>query len=151
MGFVYRLQKVYELRERKLKEQERRVIDAQDRLRKVEAKIVAKRTEIRTMQADMQQAHFTMLEVYDRFLYKLAQDLEELAYEKQRAQDHLAYQKQLLIKAQADLEALTKHKESAKEVWLEEEKVRDMRQMDEVAGQRYFRATQERLLEELEE
>ena len=63
---------------------------------------------------------------------------------------------QLLIKAQAELEALVKHKERTHEEWLEEEKQKELKLMDEIAGQRFFRSKEanleaDRLIEELAE
>lgn len=149
--FRYRLQKVLELREKKLKAQELEVVKAQDALRLVDKKIQAKRDEIRGLYQQMQGVPAQMFEVYDRYIYKLHDDLEDLQLERQYAEARLKEERQKLVQAQADVEALQKHKESAKEVWLEEEKARELKQMDEIAGQRYFRDQQSKLLEELQE
>jgi flagellar protein FliJ len=140
--FVYRLKKVYELRERKKKEQEQRVIDAQNRLREIQQEIEAKREEIRTQRHDMMTAHHTMMTFYDNYLYQLNKDLEILYQKLEQAKERVDYEKKLLLKAQADMEALIKHREMAMEEWVEEEKRIEMRMLDEVAGQRYFRNQQ---------
>lgn len=145
--FVYRLQKVFELRERKKKEHEQRVVDAQKRVREVETAIEEKRNEIRMVHRNMLNSPHTMMAAHDQFIHHLNEQLEELYNELARAKEALEYERQLLIKAQADLEALVKHQEKAKEEWLEDEKRREMKMLDEIAGQRYFRA---KLQEELD-
>lgn len=145
--FVYRLQKVFELRERKKKEHEQRVIDAQKRVREVETAIEEKQNEIRMVHQNMLTSPHTMMAAHDQFIHHLNEQLVELHQELARAKEALEYERQLLIKAQADLEALIKHQEKAKEEWLEDEKRREMKMLDEIAGQRYFRA---KLQEELD-
>jgi flagellar FliJ protein len=149
--FVYRLQKVYELRERKKKDQEQRVIDAQKRVRDVELAIEEKKNEIRTSRKNMLSSPHTLMAAYDEFLHLLNQQLDGLYEDLELARQALEYERQLLIKAQADLEALVKHKDKAREEWLEEEKRLELKMLDEVAGQRYYRAQQVRMEEELEE
>jgi flagellar FliJ protein len=149
--FVYRLQKVYELRERKKKEQEQRVIDAQKRVREAEDAVQAKKEEIRETRKSMLSSAHTLMAIHDEFLHRLNQQLDALYEELEMAKRRLEHERQLLIKAQADLEALVKHKEKAHEEWLEEEKRLEMKQLDEIAGQRYFRAQQAKMEELLEE
>jgi flagellar export protein FliJ len=89
----------------------------------------------------------TLMAAHDEFIYHLNDQLEQLYDDLARAKDALEYERQLLIKAQADLEALVKHKDKAREEWLEEQKKMEMKMLDEIAGQRYFRA---KLQEELD-
>lgn len=145
--FVYRLQKVFELRERKKKEHEQRVIDAQKRVRDVETAIEDKKNEIRMVRKNMLASPHTLMAAHDQFIHHLNDQLEQLYDDLARAKEALEYERQLLIKAQADLEALVKHKEKAREEWLEEEKKLELKMLDEIAGQRYFRA---KLQEELD-
>lgn len=149
--FVYRLQKVYELRERKKKDQEQRVVEAQAKVREVEAMIEAKKNEIRLIRQSMLNTPHTLFAAHDDFLYKLNHELDGLYRNLEMAKQRLAYERELLVKAQAELEALAKHKEKAYEEWQEEEKQQEMKMLDEVAGQRYFRAQQAALLEEEEQ
>lgn len=138
--FVYRLQKVFELRERKKKEQEQRVIDAQKKVRAVEAAIEEKRKESREVQNNMLNSPHTLMAVHDQYLHTLNQKIELLHMDLTMAQQELHEERQRLIKAQADLEALIKHREKMEEEWREEEKRLELKMLDEVAGQRYFRA-----------
>lgn len=146
--FVYRLQKVFEIRERKKKEQERRVQQARERVAKIEQEIQAKKHEIRVLRNNMLTAPHVLLEAHDIFIHKLNEELAQLYMDLEVAKQQLEYEKQLLIKAQAELEALVKHKEKAYEEHMEEEKRKEMKMLDEVAGQRYFRSQQETLAEE---
>ena len=68
MPFIYRLQKVQELRERRKQEQERRVQKARERVRQVEHAIEAKKTEIRQVRENMLIAGHMMLQASDLFL-----------------------------------------------------------------------------------
>jgi flagellar FliJ protein len=148
--FVYRLQKVFELRERKKKEQERRVQEAKARVARIQEEIQAKKHEIRVLRQNMLTAPHILMESHDIFIHALNEQLEQLYRDLEMAKQQLEYEKQLLIKAQAELEALVKHKEKTYEEYLEEEKRKEMKLLDEVAGQRYFRAQQEQLAEETE-
>jgi flagellar FliJ protein len=149
--FVYRLQKVFELRERKKKEQEQRVIEAQKAVRRVEQAIEEKYQERRQVKEHMLSSPSLMMAVSDRFLHHLNQQIDELREQLRQAQLKLEAERRLLTKAHADLEALIKHKEKMLEEWRDEEKRLELKQLDEVAGQRYFRAQQEQRLQELED
>lgn len=138
--FAYRLQKVFELRERKKKQQEQRVIEAQRHVRDIELAIEEKKNEMRIVQQNMRTAPHTLMTAHDDFLQHLNIQLDMLYDDLRQAQAILEEERKLLIKAQADLEALNKHKEKAREEWLEEEKRQEMKVLDEVGGQRYFRA-----------
>jgi flagellar export protein FliJ len=146
--FVYRLQKVFELRERKKKQQEQRVLEAQAAVKTAELVLEQHYQKLEELAVFMKTAPPSFYENYDR--YKEQQKLEEAQLKQniQFAEENLAHQKQLLIKAQADVEALVKHKEKAREEWLEEEKYREMKQLDEIGGQRYFRQQDAQRLEE---
>ena len=141
-GFRYRLQKVFELRERKKKEQEQKVIQAQNRVKEIENQIEEKKNEIRLMRENMLSSHHTLMTVHDAYIHKLNDELDELYIDLDLARQRLAYEKRKLVKAQADLEALVKHKDKVREEWLEEQKRIEMKQLDEVAGQRFFRQKQ---------
>lgn len=145
--FIYRLQKVFELRERKKKEQERRVAAARARVIQIEQDIQAKRHEIRVLHNNMLTAPHLLMEAHDIYIHILNEQLEQLERDLELAKQQLQYEKQLLVKAQAELEALVKHKEKTYEEYLEEEKRKEMKLLDEIAGQRYFRAQLEQEME----
>jgi flagellar protein FliJ len=149
--FIYRLQKILDLRERKKKQQEQRVLEAQAAVKLAEQALEAHHDKARQLAQFMRSAPATMYQGYDD--YKPVEKAEEdrLKQDIQLAVDNLEHQKRLLIKAQADVEALLKHKDKAREDWLEDEKYREMKQLDEIGGQRYFRQQQANLIESGEE
>lgn len=138
--FQYRLQKVVEIRERKVKQQEQKVIEARARVQDAVQRVVHKKQEIVDAQKHMMTSLNTMMVFHDKFIHRCYEELEVLVYEKQEADAYLLEQGKILIKFQADVEALVKHKEKAFEEWKDEEKRAEMKIMDEVASQRYFRA-----------
>lgn len=149
--FVYRLQKVFELRERKKKEQEQRVVEAQKKVRKIELEIEEKNSEIRLVGESMRNSPHTMMAAHDSFIHHLNGELTVLGTRLTSANKRLSNEREALQKAQAELEALIKHKEKAYEEWQEDEKKRELKMLDEVAGQRYFRAQEEIQLDEAEQ
>jgi flagellar export protein FliJ len=141
--FVYRLQKVYELRERKKKEQEQRVQEAQAAVRAAEARLQANLQEQAGVIEQMRISPPMMLEMGDRFLQRLREKHVELRQEKEVAQQKLKEEEDLLKIRHQELEALEKHKERCLEEWKEEEKAIEMKMLDEIGSQRYFRNQQE--------
>ncbi len=141
--FVYRLQKVFELRERRVKEQEQRLIKARRIVQEIEDKIEEKKNEIRLLRQNMLTAPHTLMGSHDEYIHKCNHDLDQLDIDLQEAEARRLEEAQRLVQYQAELEALEKHKEKSLEEWKEEQKQTEMKQMNEVAGQRYFRATLE--------
>jgi flagellar export protein FliJ len=148
--FVYRLQKVFELRERKKKQQEQRVLEAQTQVKLAEQALDAHFQKMAEVADFMRTAAPSFWANYDRFKEEQKGVEDQLRQNIALAKDYLHLQQQLLIKAQADVEALVKHRDKAKEEWMEEEKIRELRQMDEIGSQRYFRQQQAQLEEAAE-
>lgn len=141
--FKYRLQKVVEIRERKVKEQEQRVIEAKRALAEVDQRIDAKKNELRMAQQSMRSTSHLLLGAHDDYIHKCYADLDELAEERKEAEAKVLEEAKLLTQYQADVEALVKHKEKALEEWKDEEKRKELKQLDEVASQRFFRAQEQ--------
>jgi flagellar export protein FliJ len=141
--FVYRLQKVYALRERKVKQQEQRVVEAQNRVNAIIADIEAKKNEVRLLAENMAQSHHTLLAAHDAFIHDLHQVIDRRYQDLAMAKQELALEKQRLVEYQAELEALVKHRDKQKEAWQAEQNMLEMKQLDEVGSQRYFRAQAE--------
>jgi flagellar export protein FliJ len=148
--FVYRLQKVYEMRERKKKEQEQRVQEAHSAVRQANAKLQANQQEQATVAQQLQESPPMMLAMIDRYLQSLRDKRVTLLEEKQQAEATLKEEEKKLSICHQELEALEKHKERCKEEWLEEEKAIEMKMLDEIGSQRYFRQQQEARLEAIE-
>lgn len=138
--FVYRLQKIFELRERRVKQQEQRVIEARRHVQEIEAAIEEKKNEIRLLRQNMLTAPHTLMSSHDEYIHKCNHDLDQLYDDLEAAKRRLREETQLLVKYQSELEALEKHKEKSREAWFEEQKRLEMKQLDEVASQRFFRA-----------
>jgi flagellar protein FliJ len=151
MPFRYKLQKLYGMRERKKKEQEQVVQEAEAAVRKVQAKLNAKLQEQADVRQQRQQIDAMMLEGIDLYLQHLVVKIQEIQVEVDQAKQKLKDEEALLAQYHMELEALEKHKEKAKETWLEEEKAREMKVLDEIASQRYFRQMVERAAEEAED
>jgi len=149
--FVYRLQKIYELRERRVKEQEQKVIEARRRVQEKQAEIEAKKHEMHLIRENMLQASHLLMGDHDRYLYKCNMDLDRMQEELVVRQKKLKEENKLLLQYQAELEALEKHKEKAQEEWQEEQKQLELKTLNEVASQRFFRQTQAKEAEEAEE
>ena len=140
--FVYRLKKVFELRERRVKEQEQKVIDAKKVVAEIQAKIDDKKKEAVLVRQNMATTPHTLLEAHHVYIQKCNKDVRLLEMDKNEANAKVKVETDELKKRQAELEALEKHKEKAKEEWLEEQKAIEMKKLDEVASQRYFRNQQ---------
>jgi flagellar protein FliJ len=142
--FAYRLQKVYDMRLRKKKEQEQVVLEAQAKVRKAEAEVTRIINERHQLQSLLHQAEPMMMQVYDTYIHKLRGDETKAQAAVRRAEKQLEDEEALLRQYHQDLEALEKHKENQKELWKAEQKAIEMKQLDEVAGQRYFRQQAQR-------
>ena len=139
MPFRYRLQNIYNLRERKKKEQEQVVNDAQNAVRKVQVRLDAKVAEREDVRQQRKTANPMMLDNIDKLLIRYAEQIVEIKTELEDVQRILAEEEAKLAICRQELEALEKHRERAKEEWLEEENQAEMKLLDEVASQRYFR------------
>lgn len=155
MPFRYRLQKILEFRIRKKEEQLQEVRKAQALVLKIEGLIERNNKEISQTRINMRQADFTMYEAYDNFLKHLYIKGENLETDRQNALDALEIEKDKLRKLEQAVKVLEKHKERAKEVYLEEEKAEELKRLSEVAVQRHFAKTrdskeeEEKILEQL--
>ncbi len=148
MPFRYRLQKILEFRIRKKEEQLQEVRKAQALVLKIEGLIERNNKEISQTRINMRQADFTMYEAYDNFLKHLYIKGENLETDRQNALDALEIEKDKLRKLEQAVKVLEKHKERAKEVYLEEEKAEELKRLSEVAVQRHFAKTRDSKEEE---
>ena len=99
----------------------------------------------------MRKADFRQYEMYDNFLKHLYLKGEELEIDRIEAQKALDIEKEKLKELEKAVKVLEKHKEHAKEAYLEEEKQAELKQLSEVAVQKYFERTRAQQEEELEE
>ena len=99
----------------------------------------------------MRQADFTMYEAYDNYLKHLYVKGENLEADRQKAQEELDKEKDKLRELEKAVKVLEKHKEHAKEAYIEEEKKAELKLLSEVAIQKYFARTKEKNEEEQEQ
>ena len=99
----------------------------------------------------MRQADFHMYEAYDTYLKHLYDKGEALEEDRKKAQEALDIEKDKLRELEKAVKVLEKHKEHSKEAYIEEEKKAELKQLSEVAIQKYFAKTKAKQEEELEE
>lgn len=151
MPFRYRLQKILDFRIRKKEEQLQNVRNAQALVLKIEGLIERNNQEIASTRVNMRQADFSMYESYDNYLKHLYVKGENLEMDRQKAQEALDEEKDKLRELEKAVKVLEKHKEHAKEAYIEEEKKAELKQLSEVAIQKFFAKTQAKKEEEQEE
>lgn len=149
MPFRYRLQKVLDFRIRKKEEQLLVVQKAQQAVFIAEENIRKNNEEIRETQINMRKADPMMYDIYDKYLIHLWEKAEQLELIRAEAQRVLDIEKAKLVKLEQAVKVLEKHKEHAKEAYIEEEKKAELKQLSEVAIQKYFAKTKEKQEEEL--
>ena len=108
-------------------------------MRKVQVRLDAKVAEREDVRQQRKTANPMMLDNIDKLLIRYAQQIVEIKTELEDVQRILAEEEAKLAICRQELEALEKHRERAKEEWLEEENQAEMKLLDEVASQRYFR------------
>ena len=143
MPFRYRLQKILDLRIMKKEEQELAVVRARQEVARIENLIDQNNQEIASTRENMRKADFTMYEAYDTYLKHLYDKGVELEEEKQKALDKLEEEKQKLFELEKEVNVLEKHKERLREIYLEEEKKAELKQLSEIGSQRFFLRTRE--------
>lgn len=148
MPFRYRLQKILDFRIRKKEEQLQNVRNAQALVLKIEGLIERNNKEIASTRINMRQADFSMYEAYDNFLKHLYVKGETLEQDRQRAQRALEEEKDKLRELEKAVKVLEKHKEHAKDAYIEEEKKAELKLLSEVAIQKYFAKTRDKNEEE---
>jgi len=148
MPFVYRLQKILDFRIRKKEEQLLAVQRAQKELAIAQQNINRNNQEIELTKQSQRTADALMMESYDKFLHHLWEkgtQLEEIKQEKIAIlQEEIAK----LVEREKEVKVLEKHKERAKELYLEEVKRLELRNLSEIGVQRHFQQTREKLSDE---
>ena len=143
MPFRYRLQKILDLRILKKEEQELAVVRARQEVARIENLIDQNNQEISSTIENRRKADFMMYEAYDNYIKHLYEKGEQLEQEKQTAIDKLEEEKQKLIEMEKEVNVLEKHKERLREIYLEEEKAAELKQLSEIGSQRFFIRTRE--------
>ena len=152
MPFRYRLQKVLDFRIKKKEEQLQAVLRAKNEVDRIQGLINANNREIAgVIQTMRSTTDFRMMDSYDKYLKHLYEKGEQLENQKLEAIKVWEEEKQKLVEREKEVKVLEKHKEKMKEVYIEEEKQAENKQLSEVAVQKYFRQTKEKKEEEGED
>jgi len=151
MPFRYRLQKILNFRIQKRDEQLEVVKAAEQEVRRIQAEIDEKKRTVAVLRQNMYSAHHTMMETYDTYIKHMYELIDQLEEQKQEAIRRLEEEKEKLAELEKAVKVLEKHREKAKEAYLEEEKKAEMKVLDEIANIKHFRKTQDRKIEEVEE
>lgn len=151
MPFVYRLQKILDFRIRKKEEQLLAVQKAQIALAAAEENIRRNDAEIKEVKINQRKADALMMEAFDKYLKYLWEKAEMLEQIRQEKEQKLKEEIELLIECEKAVKVLEKHKERAKEIYLEEEKKTELKQLSEVGVQRHFQQKRQKDEEEEKE
>ncbi len=150
MPFYYRLQKILDFRVRKKEEQLLVVQAAQRNLAIAEQNVRKNNEEIEQTKINQRKADYLMMEAFDKYLHHLWEKAEVLEAKKQAANEKLQEEIYKLVECEKAVKVLDKHKEKNKEIYLEEEKAIELKQLSEIAVQRHFQHTRDRNQEEEE-
>lgn len=155
MPFVYRLQKILDFRIRKKEEQLLAVQRAQNELTIAEDNIRLNDKEIELTKQNQRQADSLMMESYDKYLHHLWEKGKQLEEVRQQKLQQLQEEITKLVECEKEVKVLEKHKEKAKEAYIEEEKKEELKVFSELGVQRHFQSTkltreEEELLRQIE-
>lgn len=138
MPFRYRLQKFLEIRIRKKEEQLQVVQKCQEAVFKIEAEIAKNNQNIRDTRINMRKSDPRMYDGFDKFLKHLYEIGEKLEEERQSAIQELRKQEEILRQKEREVDVLEKHKEHKKQEWLYEEKMAELKNLNEIGSQKAF-------------
>jgi flagellar export protein FliJ len=138
MPFRYRLQKILEIRIRKKEEQLQQVIKAQEEVNRIELLIIENQNTIKTLTQQMRSADPMMYEQYDKYIKHLWEEDKKLQQQKLEAIEQLEKEKELLAQREREVKVLEKHKENRKEIYIQEEKARELKELNEIGSQKFF-------------
>ena len=138
MPFNYRLQKFLEIRIRKKEEQLEVVQKCQKEVMRIEALIEANNQNIKDTRINMRKSDPRMYDGFDKFLKHLYEEGEKLENQRQEALKVLHREEEILMQREREVDVLEKHKEHKKEEYLYEEKMRELKTLNEIGSQKHF-------------
>ena len=152
MPFNYRLQKFLEIRIRTKEEQLEVVQKCQKEVMRIEALIEANNQNIKDTRINMRKSDPRMYDGFDKFLKHLYEEGEKLENQRQEALKVLHREEEILMQREREVDVLEKHKEHKKEEYLYEEKMRELKTLNEIGSQKHFMRKRENEYEqEIEE
>ena len=148
MPFNYRLQKFLEIRIRKKEEQLAVVQECQKEVMRIEGLINENNKNIQDTRINMRKSDPIMYDGFDKFLKHLYEEGEKLEQKRQEALDILHKEEEILRQREMEFDVLDKHKEHKKEEYLYEEKMRELKTLNETGSQKHFMKSRENASEE---
>ena len=148
MPFNYRLQKFLEIRIRKKEEQLAVVQECQKEDMRIEGLINENNKNIQDTRINMRKSDPRMYDGFDKFLKHLYEEGEKLEQKRQEALDILHKEEEILRQREMEVDVLDKHKEHKKEEYLYEEKMRELKTLNEIGSQKHFMKSRENASEE---
>lgn len=138
MPFKYRLQKFLEIRIKEKEAQLKVVQEAQNAVIAVENKIIQNNKNIQDTRINMRKSDPRMYDGFDKFLKHLYEVGEQLEIEKKEAEKKLQQEMEILKEKEQKVNVLDKHKEHKKEEYLYEEKMAELKNLNEIGSQKHF-------------
>ena len=148
MPFNYRLQKFLEIRIRKKEEQLAVVQECKKEVMRIEGLINENNKNIQDTRINMRKSDPRMYDGFDKFLKHLYEEGEKLEQKRQEALDILHKEEEILRQREMEVDVLDKHKEHKKEEYLYEEKMRELKTLNEIGSQKHFMKSRENASEE---
>ena len=125
---------------------------AQKALAEIENEIIQNNKNIQDTRINMRKSDPRMYDGFDKFLKHLYEIGEQLETKKQEAIQKLNKETEILKEKEQKVNVLEKHKEHKKEEYLYEEKMAEMKVLNEVGSQKHFmRQREQKETEEIEE
>ena len=149
MPFQYRLQKFLEIRIRKKEEQLEVVQKCQKEVMRIEGLIEANNQNIKDTRINMRKSDPRMYDGFDKFLKHLYEEGEKLEQQRQEALKVLRREEEILMQREREVDVLEKHKEHKKEEYLYEEKMRELKTLNEIGSQKHFMRKREAEYEQI--
>ena len=148
MPFNYRLQKFLEIRIRKKEEQLEVVQKCQKEVMRIEGLIAQNNKNIQDTRINMRKSDPRMYDGFDKFLKHLYEEGEKLEQQKLEAIKALRREEEILMQREREVDVLEKHKEHKKEEFLYEEKMRELKTLNEIGSQKHFMRKREQEYEQ---
>ncbi len=151
MPFRYRLQKFLEIRIKEKEAQLKVVHEAQNAVLAVQSKINENNKNIQDTRINMRKSDPRMYDGFDKFLKHLYEIGKKLELEKIEAEKRLQKEIEILKDKEQKVNVLEKHKERKREEYLYEEKMAELKTLNEVGSQKHFaRQKEQKETEEIE-
>ncbi len=115
---------------------------------RIEGLINENNKNIQDTRINMRKSDPRMYDGFDKFLKHLYEEGEKLEQKRQEALDILHKEEEILRQREMEVDVLDKHKEHKKEEYLYEEKMRELKTLNEIGSQKHFMKSRENASEE---